>query len=129
MIFFFHHYELPAILNRDTHVAPDGQFIEAELELEILNPQAQRNNPRNGNTDDGINNTADDPGRNPNQDVNDLNTETRTSISNISISNDEALHGILHSPSNSEVMTNISQTTYQTTNIDPTLDNAENRTS
>ncbi|XP_028403875.1 membralin-like [Dendronephthya gigantea] len=43
MVFFFHHYELPAILMQGAHIVGGDQINEEQLELEILNPTV--NNP------------------------------------------------------------------------------------
>lgn len=59
MVFFFHHYELPAILRREAHIVAEDQINEEQLELDLLNQTADNpNEPAHNNTytdDDEIN--------------------------------------------------------------------------
>ena len=55
MIFFFHHYELPAILRRGAHIVREGEVLEGQLEIEILNPPPPAEN--NANDNEAVQNT------------------------------------------------------------------------
>ena len=82
MIFFFHHYELPAILRRGAHIVGDGEVLDRQLELEILNRPAHNanDNPNEPVQNTEINISANDASENnvP-ENSNDFDTEERES--------------------------------------------------
>ena len=80
MIFFFHHYELPAILRRGNHIPADDQIIAGQLELEILNPPVQ--------------NVADDVENADNTDVNIIANDNENNVENNAAQNSSNLESL-----------------------------------
>jgi hypothetical protein len=136
MIFFFHHYELPAILRRGAHIVAEGQIIEGQLELELLNPTGQNNagdnlnepvqNAGTENTEMNLS-TNDADGNNATENSSDLDAQESRSNSNNTLANGEtSLRQRIRLPSDGEVINNGGPSSAQTHNIDSPWYNLEN---
>ena len=146
MVYFFHHYELPAILRRGAHIVAEGQIIEGQLELGILNPPVQNatdnlneavenadaenadaENADAVNADNEINiSTNDADGNNAAQNSSDLDGQEPRSNSNPTPTNGETLRQRVHLPSDGEMINNSGPSTAQTPNVDSPLNNLDN---
>ncbi|CAB3983750.1 Hypothetical predicted protein [Paramuricea clavata] len=133
MVYFFHHYELPAILRRGAHIVAEGQIIEGQLELEILNPPVQNATDNlneaveNADAENEINiSTNDADGNNAAQTSSDLDTQEPRSNSNPTSTNGETLRQRVHLPSDGEMINNSGLSTAQTPNVDSPLNNLDN---
>jgi hypothetical protein len=136
MVYFFHHYELPAILRRGAHIVAEGQIIEGQLELGILNPPVQNatdnlneavENADAVNADNEINiSTNDADGNNAAQNSSDLDAQEPRSNSNPTPTNGETLRQRVHLPSDGEMINNSGPSTTQTPNVDSPLNNLDN---
>ena len=56
MIFFFHHYELPAILSRGHNIAAEDDILEDQLD--VLNQPQQNNQTNSAQPESGVQNDA-----------------------------------------------------------------------
>ena len=56
MIFFFHHYELPAILSHGHNIAAEDDILEEQLD--VLNQPPQNNQTNSAQPESGLQNDA-----------------------------------------------------------------------
>lgn len=125
MVFFFHHYELPAILRRGAHNLGGDQIIEGQLQLDILNLPAEDNGTDNLNepVQNEINpSNNDNDGNNPDADVvensNHRDAQESGSNSNSTHINGETLRQRVQLPSDTGMMNNSDPSIAQSANFD-----------
>ena len=132
MIFFFHHYELPAILRRGLHNLGGDQIIEGELELDILNLPADDNVTDNviepvQNEMNASNNDNDGNATNGNvvENSNHIDVEESRSNRNSIHINGETLRQRAQLPGDTGMMNNSGPNIVQTPSFDSTLNTSD----
>ena len=123
MVFFFHHYELPAILRRGVHNLGGDQIIEGQLELDIFNLPPEDNAIDNLNepVQNEINTSNNDnDGNNPDANEISNNHDSQESGSNTNSThiNGETLRQRAQLPSDTGIMNNSGPSIAQNPNFD-----------